>query len=349
MRILVFTILILFHLKNLHAQEVFCLKNNFQDEFLPESSIKIFVDSSRQLNYTSILAIHEKKAWLKPKEVNFKKYNYWLQVSICNHTSDSKWLIELLNFDIDQVLFYDITRDSFIETGATKKFSTRSIQHKNFAFDLAINPGETKTYLIKVYSKESFHPILKIRTYPYFISYATKEYIMLGIYYGLFLFIICYNFFIFLSIKDISYIYYLVYILAIGLNSLQWDGLGFQYIWPDIPSINLLLTYSSPILLISFCAYAIHFLELRKKNRVFYFLTFIFVTLYLLLFIINKYFPISYFHFYYLIPYLFLCGVSMNIYIRGEHSIRFFVLGNIIIVLSQFAHYLVLNGIHVEK
>lgn len=349
MRILIFTVVIMLFVRNSEAKEAFVLTSDSQDESLSERYLELFIDSSGQLNENSILVVHPKEWRSELRGVNFKKYNFWLRLSIHNKSQDSKWLIELMNFDIEEVLFFDITRNSRTETGASKKFSTRSIQHKNFAFDAAIDPGETKTYLIKVCSSDSFYPILKVRPYSYFIEYATKEYIMLGIYYGLLLFIVCYNFFIYLSIKDISYVFYLFYTLSIGLNSLQWDGLGFEYIWPNIPFVNTLLKYSSLILLLTFCAYAIHFLELHKKNRPFYFLTLILVTLYLLLFIINSFLPIPFFQFYYLITYTFLCVVSLYIFIKGEQSILFFVIGNIIIVVSQIAHFLVLNGTQIEN
>jgi two-component system, sensor histidine kinase LadS len=341
--------LFLINLNLLLAQEIFPIINKFDSNVLPEKYLSIYIDSTKQLNYDKVLNPNMYHSPIDFEKIDFKKHSFWLRFSIKNYSSNSKWLLEILNFDIEDVEFYDIKIDSLIRTGYSKKFDTRFNQHKNYTFDLAISEGETKTYLVRLSSPTAFRPVLKISSYSNFISYSNKEYILLGVYYGLLIFIVTYNLFIFFSIKDRAYLYFILYILSIGFNSLQWDGIGFQYLWSSYPIINKVLLYAPQLLLITFSAYSIHFLELRKKYSYFYYSILLSIALYFILFIAGTFFPISITQLYYFIPYLIIFGVSIHIYFKGDKSILFFVLGNFILILSNAAHYSILNGIQLQS
>ncbi|MBW7858068.1 MAG: adenylate/guanylate cyclase domain-containing protein, partial [Leptonema sp. (in: Bacteria)] len=56
---------------------------------------------------------------------------------------------------------------------------------------------------------------------------------LLGIFYGTMIVMLIYNIFILLSVKDISYFYYVGYILFWSFFLLTFNGLGFQYLWPN--------------------------------------------------------------------------------------------------------------------
>lgn len=58
---------------------------------------------------------------------------------------------------------------------------------------------------------------------------------MLGIIYGVLLVMLIYNLFIFLSVRDTSYLYYILYIASFGLYQVSVNGAGIEYFWPDSP------------------------------------------------------------------------------------------------------------------
>ncbi len=61
---------------------------------------------------------------------------------------------------------------------------------------------------------------------------------MFGLYFGVMLVMILYNFFIFLSIKDKSYLYYVIYIVCVFLTQASFQGYTFQFLWPNYPFIT---------------------------------------------------------------------------------------------------------------
>jgi signal transduction histidine kinase len=58
---------------------------------------------------------------------------------------------------------------------------------------------------------------------------------VLGLIYGVLLGMLVYNLFIYLSVRDTSYLYYIFYIASFGLYQLSVNGAAVQYFWPDNP------------------------------------------------------------------------------------------------------------------
>ncbi len=58
---------------------------------------------------------------------------------------------------------------------------------------------------------------------------------VLGLIYGVLLGMLVYNLFIYLSVRDTSYLYYIFYIGSFGLYQLSVNGAAVEYFWPDNP------------------------------------------------------------------------------------------------------------------
>lgn len=330
------------------AQKPLVISDKLYDYLLEGENIYFCQDTTRLLDGESVL----KKKFI-PLPVgsdipNLNTSHFWFKFTIQNNSNSQKWLLEILEFGIAKVAFYDVREDSLIETGYSEIFNTRTYQHKNFAFDLSVGAGETKTYLLKT-SSSPFGPVMKIRSNTMFISYANKEYLLLGLYYGLLILIVTYNFFLFINLKDNTHLYYIFYVVAIGLRSLQCDGLGFQYLWPSFPPLNQWLNFAPQLLLISFSAYAINFLELRKEYNRYYRIILYSLAGYFGLYLIDLFFPVRAIQLVYLIPFFITYGISIIVYRKGYKPARFFVLGYSLFILSQVFFFLILTGFHLEN
>jgi hypothetical protein len=71
-----------------------------------------------------------------------------------------------------------------------------------------------------------------------FIHYALNEYFLFGTFYGMILIISLYNLLVFLAIREVKNIYYIIYILSVAAYAMSYDGIGFQYLWPKHPEWN---------------------------------------------------------------------------------------------------------------
>ena len=197
---------------------------------------------------------------------------YWLKFTIVNKTTRRKnWLLELFDFRIDYFEIYipDGTGQYTTYIGGSKyPFSAREYNHKNFAYDLPLNLNDTPlTIYVKIKANRPVSFIGSIRSYKYFSSYASTEYLSLALFYGIILAMCLYNIFLFLALKDSTYLFYVLYVFSIGVYTSSQDGLGFEYIWPNHPALN---NYIFPLSIYSMVIWALFyarsFLNTRKLS-----------------------------------------------------------------------------------
>ncbi len=110
------------------------------------------------------------------------------------------------------------------------------------------------------------------------IGYAINEYITLGIFYGIVILMIGFNFILFIYIKKKSYLFYVFYSIGVGWYSLSKNGLGFQYLWPDHPEWNMNMPYLAvTFAVVAQLLYTKYFLKLNKIAPIVNVLLFYFV------------------------------------------------------------------------
>ncbi|AYC33603.1 hybrid sensor histidine kinase/response regulator [Pseudomonas cavernae] len=160
---------------------------------------------------------------------------WWFKVRLNNlRAHDLAGYVEVNYALLDDLQLYLIGPDGQIKrqaSGDRFAFSQRPVQVNNFWFPVALPAGET-TLLLRVQSTSTIFVPLLFSTYA--ASAAAQEFLtgMNGAFYGVLFAMFCYNLFLFFSLREPSYFWYLVYILNIGLLAASFDGLLFQLL-PD--------------------------------------------------------------------------------------------------------------------
>ena len=176
-----------------------------------------------------------------PKATDLNTY-YWYRITI-NHSYATKnnWLIEFFDQTTDDIVTYspdgkgNYTSAQF---GSSHPFLQRLYQHKNFSININSNLYGANTYYIRVRSHQPANVIVVLRSVNWFIHYALDEYFFFGIFYGMLLVFSLYNLMMFFAIRQIQYLYYIMYNLSIGLYEMCTDGIAYQYMWPNSPVWN---------------------------------------------------------------------------------------------------------------
>lgn len=208
--------------------------------------------------------------------IGISRNPYWFHFVVKNENQeDAELIIDIENPRLNHITLYEYGRDSAwlnSETGDFFPFSQRKVKHKNFLFPSVIPPGETRDYFL--YVDQVGHTLYLPVS---FISQKTFEdrnslnYFTDGITYGILLFMSFLSLFFFLSTLHSLYLYYGLYIFSAIGWFLSYFGLGYQYIWYEMPgfssvgapffaSINLLLN-------IQICQVL---LRVRENNTVLY-------------------------------------------------------------------------------
>lgn len=320
--------------------------------------LEILEDPDGVLDITQVLANQNKLGFIHFNEQDCYSKNpgstYWLRFKILDSAgSNFKWVFEILDSRFDEVTLYtpDLNNPQTYlgsTTGIMHPFDSRQYGHKNFIFNLpVINDNQTHYYYLKIKPGVVGSFLFKIGKSNVFATYAFKEYILLGMYYGILLIMAFYNLFVFFSIREKVYLYYFLYVIAWAFNSTLDDSIGYQYIWSDTPAVSRAGFYFSKIaVLAAFTMYAQSFLNLKEftdnKKRFYSILLFFIITNFVLI-----YFNMSWIdNLISTIVFAYISYQSYIVYKKGYRPARFFLLGNGIIVIGLFFFFVKSSGIY---
>ncbi|WP_298188105.1 hybrid sensor histidine kinase/response regulator [uncultured Pseudomonas sp.] len=156
---------------------------------------------------------------------------WWFKVQLHNRlTQNLPGYLEVNYPLLDHLQVFVGTGDNqwqMQESGDRYAFSQRPVQVRNFWFPLELAPGAS-TVLIRVESTSTIFIPLFFSTYQ--ASAAAQENLMgiNGAFYGVLFAMFCYNLFLFISLRESAYFWYLVYNLNIGLFAASFDGMLFK-------------------------------------------------------------------------------------------------------------------------
>ena len=193
-----------------------------------------------------------------------------------NETSPPKWLLEIapsFSVILDKVdLYFPQTGDGQagyrkIESGATRLQPPEEITSKNFLFELPSDmPGDRYCY---VRLESRFEVLVHLNVWSA-LAYSRANVLYFaayGIIYGILLGMILYNFFIYISLRDRAYLFYILYIASTLLWQFWVQGHAKMFFgaWPDL-DITLVWVFVGAL---SFWAplFTLTFLEIRTKIR----------------------------------------------------------------------------------
>jgi hypothetical protein len=247
------------------AQTTVRIDDNVNQHIFEYKQIVYFEDTTGKLGLDGIHAAYlAGKFVFNPEPTPVTHHNnsaYWYRIKIGKaNTTNNNWILEFFDQTIDSITVYSPFKDTYRVTslGSSHPFAARFYKHKNFSVNINSNNGHDDVYYIRIRSGHSVNVIMVLRTVSRFIGYALDEYFFFGVFYGMILVFGLYNFMMFIAMRQVQYLYYIIYNLSIGLYEMCVDGIAYQYIWPNNPGWN---NYAYGIALFSASIFAILFAQ----------------------------------------------------------------------------------------
>lgn len=258
-----------------YAQKPVAIIDTIDQHIFAFQEIEYLEDATGRLSIDEIVSAYSNR-FIPSTTFNPENYNrssaYWNRVKI-KHTSTSskRWVIEFFDQTIDKIDFFIPKEDGSFEHyiyGDQFEFNIRSLRHKNFIIPIANNSDQEITYYFRIQSKQQAEVLVVLRSADYLFEYAIDEYFFFGIFYGMILVFSFYNLLMYAAVRERQYLFYILYLIGIGLYEMSADGIAFQYLWPNsvewnqyAPGFTLFLASSASLF------FASSQLNLRKEKR----------------------------------------------------------------------------------
>jgi signal transduction histidine kinase len=208
--------------------------------------------------------------------------SHWVRFKVSNGSSQSDLVLNIAHADIDLLEVYSVGQEQDHQligrSGLMVGGEGRIHRDAEHSFNLNVHQGGTSTFYLQVRSNKQLQLPITLSTSAQYSQDRSKRNLVLGGYIGIMLVMALYNFFIFLSMRDKSYLLYVLYILSVALTQLAFAGVAPFYFWPEwtwfAPKATVLLTIATAVLasefLIVFIQTKVNIPKLHRGVRIFY-------------------------------------------------------------------------------
>jgi diguanylate cyclase (GGDEF)-like protein len=195
-------------------------------------------DDSRQLQIQQAMA--DSQPWMPVARTSpnfgFTQSAYWFRLVLDNQTGKSVTrFLELPRPFLDDVRLFHFADTRLLTRyalGDEQPFVQRVMRHQNFVMPLVLEPGRNQVVL-RIASTGTVEAPLRLWQADAFYEAAAREHVLAGAVFGMLLVMIVYNLFVYVSTRDINYVYYICFVASYLVFWATLTGYAFAYVWPE--------------------------------------------------------------------------------------------------------------------
>ena len=230
----------------------------------------VLEDASKKLTIADIRGQESRFQRIDKSFINFgiSSSAYWVKCVVRNET-DQKLYLEIGNPTLVDILLYEFDSVKLLverHSGSWLPFDKRFTSDVNFQFPLAVAPGGTTIIYLRITDTNGTQFQFKAGTESAFSKKSYTRNLLEGMFYGFMLVMLLYNLFLFFSLKDNSYLYYVLYIFFMACWNCIFQGYAAKYVWPSTPWLSNYSEVAACLLGMSGLLFAANFLQTKKHT-----------------------------------------------------------------------------------
>ena len=258
------------------GQEYFSLADSNTVYRLDEHA-DVFLDSTNAISIEQIVKPGFQKRFKPSTGLTFGyiKPAIWLKVITKSNSPHTQWYLEIPAPFLEYVDFYQLQHDGgwqHAPAGYYRKQSVKKISHTGHVLPLIFDANSENTVFIRISGQSP-------KTFPLFVLEKEKfhektrrEDIGHGIFYGILIVMFFYNLLLFLSLKEINYLLYILTIVCTFVILSSASGYAGKFLWPENPNLNFYAgRMSMGVLTIFLAVFTMRFLDVKRYSHVMYY------------------------------------------------------------------------------
>lgn len=247
---------------------------NFSQYELQEKGFKVAVykDNTNKIDVKGLLKKEFSPAKNSIFNYGISKNTYWIKlVNNENRQFINQVLfIEQARLAVAEVYIYHPKTNSLDTIRAQNPFTghqSNFTQGKLYQIPTFLNKADI--IFLKLKAKETFLAPITIDSELTVLESFSLKGIVFGLYSGIMVVMFIYNLFLFIIIRDKSYLYYIFYILFVWLTQITLQGYAAKYFWSEDSFLdNYAVILSSCVALLFACLFTISFLNTKVFAKV---------------------------------------------------------------------------------
>ena len=227
--------------------------------------IHFLVDTSRRL---SIQALHQSRfqKQFRPNKsgrVTYAKNGVvWLKFVL--QADAGTYLLELKESQLADVKFYHPLANGTYQVVERSNYYQWFLKTTHRLIPITFFNNQPQTFYLRCYAKGIVRVPLAIGTKEAFIEKNHWEDLFQGAFFGCLVLMLLYNLFIYLRIRDLSYLYYVLYLGSITVYIVMVTGHGTEFLWPHNPYLGNYNFVAFSFFWVFMFLFSNHFLNTRR-------------------------------------------------------------------------------------
>jgi signal transduction histidine kinase/PAS domain-containing protein len=211
-----------------------------------------------------------------PSHVEVPNYGYtnnvyWLRVPLVNKSNGiNQWFLESFFQNLNYIdLYLPSEAGGFIrkESGALRPFATRDIPYYHIVFKLPLSPQAEEMVYLRVKSGSSMTLAFILWSPEAFAANKLIDMLLVGLFYGSLLMVLGYHIFLYLSLREASYLYFVWFLACSILFFGSYEGVADQFLWPGLAEQKkYVLVITMALFFISAMKFSDVFLEQKGRS-----------------------------------------------------------------------------------
>lgn len=213
------------------------------------------------------------KQFKKPLEIiDFTTSRWFIRFEVKNPDVERNIVFETARPITDRVDLFEVKKGTIVQTwesGDGREFQQKDFEHRKNLFPIKFNPDETKYfYLILESDGEVINLPFTFWEKEEFHTTDYKNQLFHGFYFGVLALVVFIFFFFYILLKDISFLYYILYVAFQFLLQFSLEGFTYQYIFPGnlyLAGNAVLLSAAGTVFFV--ILYATSFLKIKERSK----------------------------------------------------------------------------------
>ncbi len=202
---------------------------------------KVYIDESQGLTIDDIIQLQQRGEIKKPAkrslQYGYSDSAYWFFVPVINLDSRSQPAFLQIHYaplDWIDVFLVDDKGNvvSRYQLGDRRPYYNRALASRHHNARLDLEPETRYRLFVRVKSKSSISAPMELASLDLINEQEYFQNVMIGMFYGVAFGLLFYNFFLFVIIRDVIYLYYITYVAGYTLFMASFDGFLFRF-WPE--------------------------------------------------------------------------------------------------------------------
>ena len=249
--------------------------NDEQGEYPLGLHLEILEDPGGELTIEEVSSSEFDSRFLPSQEpvpnIGLTDSAIWVRFRLENQTPDTdEWLLEQGFANTHYIDLYSPLPGgvgfAVKQSGVLRPVTTRDVLYPKIIFKLTVPPQSQGTYYLRFQSGASMTLPLTLWTQDAFLDRALAEQILMGIFYGVLIGLLFYNLFLFFSLREFNYLFYVILLASLIFEEASYSGYLLIYGFPgQIVPTQYIEPVAFPLLIGSMVLFSDSFLELRTR------------------------------------------------------------------------------------